>query len=69
LPYLAGQKKKGQEERWGFEKKEVTFRQVTKEEKEPTLPYGHLSLRRRRESEEKEKVKMGFRKIGCSSST
>jgi hypothetical protein len=48
----------------GFEKKEVTFRQVTKEKRDPTLPYGHLSLRRRRESEEKEKV--GFRKIGCS---
>jgi hypothetical protein len=42
--------RKGQEERWGFEKKEVTFRRVTKEKREPTLPYGHLSLRRRRES-------------------
>jgi hypothetical protein len=51
------------------EKKEVTFRRVRKEKREPTLPYGHLSLRRRRESEEKEKVKVGFRKIGCSSST
>jgi hypothetical protein len=53
-------KKRGQEERWGFEKKEVTFRQVTKEKREPTLPYGHLSLRRRRESKEKEKGKVGF---------
>jgi hypothetical protein len=56
------QTNKGQEERWGFEKKEVTFRQVTKEERDPTLPYGHLSLRRRRESEEKEKVKVGVPK-------
>jgi hypothetical protein len=55
-------KKKGQEERWGFEKKEVTFRQVTKVKREPTLPYGHLSLRRRTESEEEEKGKVGFKK-------
>jgi hypothetical protein len=55
-------KKKGQEERWGFEKKEVTFRQVTKVKREPTLPYGHLSLRRRRENEKKEIGKVGFKK-------
>jgi hypothetical protein len=30
--------------------------------REPTLPHGHLSLRRRRESEEKEKGKVGFKK-------
>jgi hypothetical protein len=44
--------KKKDRKKDGVEKKEMTFRQVTKEEKGPTLPYGHLSLRR-----EEEKVK------------
>jgi hypothetical protein len=54
----------------GVEKKEMTFRQVTKEEKGPNIAVrSPIAEKRRRESEEKEKVKVGFRKIGCSSST
>jgi hypothetical protein len=43
------------------EKKEMTFRQVTKEEKGPNIAVrSPIAEKRRRESEEKEKVKVGF---------
>jgi hypothetical protein len=45
----------------GVEKKEMTFRQVTKEEKGPNIAVrSPIAEKRRRESEEKEKVKVGF---------
>jgi hypothetical protein len=62
--------KKKDREKDGVEKKEMTFRQVTKEEKGLNIAVrSPIAEKRRRESEEKEKVKVGFRKIGCSSST
>jgi hypothetical protein len=64
------QVKKKDREKDGVEKKEMTFRQVTKEEKGLNIAVrSPIAEKRRRESEEKEKVKVGFRKIGCSSST
>jgi hypothetical protein len=56
---LAGQKKDRKKD--GVEKKEMTFRQVTKEEKGPNIAVrSPIAEKRRRESEEKEKVKVGF---------
>jgi hypothetical protein len=53
-------KKKGRKKD-GVEKKEMTFRQVTKEEKGPNIAVrSPIAEKRRRESEEKEKVKVGF---------
>jgi hypothetical protein len=64
------QVKKRDRKKDGVEKKEMTFRQVTKEEKGPNIAVrSPIAEKRRRESEEKEKVKVGFWKIGCSSPT
>jgi hypothetical protein len=53
--------KKGDRKKDGVEKKEMTFRQVTKEEKGPNIAVrSPIAEKRRRESEEKEKVKVGF---------
>ncbi|KAH0819102.1 hypothetical protein GEV33_003689 [Tenebrio molitor] len=57
--YCVGQKKDRKKD--GVEKKEMTFRQVTKEEKGPNIAVrSPIAEKRRRESEEKEKVKVGF---------
>jgi hypothetical protein len=54
-------KKKRDRKKDGVEKKEMTFRQVTKEEKGPNIAVrSPIAEKRRRESEEKEKVKVGF---------
>ncbi|KAH0812552.1 hypothetical protein GEV33_010238 [Tenebrio molitor] len=56
--YCVGQKKDRKKD--GVEKKEMTFRQVTKEEKGPNIAVrSPIAEKRRRESEEKEKVKVG----------
>jgi hypothetical protein len=53
--------KKKDRKKDGVEKKEMTFRQVTKEEKGPNIAVrSPIAEKRRRESEEKEKVKVGF---------
>jgi hypothetical protein len=53
--------KKRDRKKDGVEKKEMTFRQVTKEEKGPNIAVrSPIAEKRRRESEEKEKVKVGF---------
>jgi hypothetical protein len=53
--------KKEDRKKDGVEKKEMTFRQVTKEEKGPNVAVrSPIAEKRRRESEEKEKVKVGF---------
>jgi hypothetical protein len=55
------QVKKKDRKKDGVEKKEMTFRQVTKEEKGPNIAVrSPIAEKRRRESEEKEKVKVGF---------
>jgi hypothetical protein len=55
------QVKKKDRKKDGVEKKEMTFRQVTKEEKGPNIAvWSPIAEKRRRESEEKEKVKVGF---------
>jgi hypothetical protein len=53
--------KKRDRKKDGVEKKEMTFRQVTKEEKGPNIAVrSPIAEKRRRESEEKEKVKVGL---------
>jgi hypothetical protein len=53
-------KKRKDRKKDGVEKKEMTFRQVTKEEKGPNIAVrSPIAEKRRRESEEKEKVKVG----------
>jgi hypothetical protein len=52
--------KKKDRKKDGVEKKEMTFRQVTKEEKGPNIAVrSPIAEKRRRESEGKEKVKVG----------
>jgi hypothetical protein len=53
-------KKRKDRKKDGVEKKEMTFRQVTKEEKGPNIAVrSPIAEKRRRKSEEKEKVKVG----------